>query len=144
MQIQMDSYHAQNVCVCQRERNIQTDSCVSSYKRNRLHSACTNPDGKSKSRKSMAPKSFHHFFIHLDSFLSCLRRGEGERENGRENDQHWWGVLLDTTSSLRLPAVICLIHPPIWAVFTLVKFPFDTHAFLCIIQTYRAELAPEE
>lgn len=30
------------------------------------------------------------------------------------------------------------------AVFTLAKFPFDTHAFLRIIQTYRAELAPEE
>lgn len=63
-----------------------------------------------------------------------LKEGEGERERKGK-----W-----VTSSLRLPAVICLIHPPIWAVFTLAKFPFDTHAFLRIIQTYRAELAPEE
>lgn len=68
------------------------------------------------------------------------------KEGGRRERERTEGKMtnIGETSSLHLPAVICLIHPPIWAVFTLAKFPFDTHAFLCIIQTYRAELAPEE
>ncbi len=58
--------------------------------RNRLHSACTNPDGKFKEQKVHGTKVIHSsLFIHLDSFLSCLRRGkERERTEGKMGLPH--------------------------------------------------------
>lgn len=75
-----------------------------------------------------------------------LKEG-GWRERERERNRKWptlvrrfaWHDFLSPSACRYL-----FNSSSYLAVFTLAKFPFDTHAFLRIIQTYRAELALEE